>query len=314
MTIRRVLRGIKRRVIFLFLKPIYDWPLEWRAVGAMRAYKRRMGHTFDLQHPVLFTEKRVWYALFYEHPDMTRMYDKYLFKAYIEEKLGPGWTAPLYGMWTSVKDLERDWDTLPDSFMLKSNCSSLSKNMKCILDKNSVNKRKLFRQVRQWLDPLNTGKNDFARAYYDVTPRIIAERILKSRDGHIDGGYLENYKVQCFDGVADHVICYASMWKNGVSAYDPEWNKLPFRYKNRDNVDFEKPPHLAEMLEIATKLSQGFPQIRVDFYEAEDGLYIGALTLYSGFWPEEEDWDREQGDKFILPDTERDVSRHCPLC
>lgn len=305
MNIKKMLGNIKRRVIFLLIKPICDWPLEKRAKGAMRAYARQMGHTFDLSHPVLFTEKRVWYALYYEHPDMTRMYDKYLFKAYIEEKLGPGWTAPLYGMWTSVKDLERDWDTLPDSFMLKSNCSNCSRNMKRILDKNSVNKKKLFRQVRQWLNPVNTCKNDYMRAYYDVTPRIIAEKILKSRDSHTKGGYLENYKVQCFGGVADHIICSSASRKDDVSAYDPEWNKLPFKYKNRCSGDYEKPPHLAEMLDIAAKLSQGFPEMRVDFYEAEDGLYVGELTLYSLFKYESEEWDRKFGEKFILPDTKR---------
>ena len=305
MNIKKMLGKIKRNVISPFIKPICDWPLEKRVAGAMRAYARQMGHTFDLSHPVLFTEKRVWYALYYEHPDMTRMYDKYLFKAYIEEKLGPGYTAPLYGMWTSVKDLERDWDTLPDSFMLKSNCSNCSRNIKRILDKNSVDKRKLFRQVSQWLNPVNTCKNDYMRAYYDVTPRIIAEKILKSRDSHIDGGFLDNYKVQCFGGVADHIICASANRKDDVSAYDPEWNKLPVKYKNRYNGDFEKPPHLAEMLEIATKLSQGFPQIRVDFYEAEDGLYVGELTLYSIFKYESEEWDRRFGEKFILPDTEQ---------
>ena len=284
MNIKKMLGKIKRNVISPFIKPICDWPLEKRVAGAMRAYARQMGHTFDLSHPVLFTEKRVWYALYYEHPDMTRMYDKYLFKAYIEEKLGPGYTAPLYGMWTSVKDLERDWD-------------------KRIRDKNSVNKRKLFRQVSQWLNPVNTCKNDYMRAYYDVTPRIIAEKILKSRDS---SGYLDNYKVQCFGGVADHIICGSASRKDDVSAYDTEWNKLPVKYKNhRYNGDFEKPPHLAEMLDIAAKLSREFPQIRVDFYEAEDGLYVGELMLYSIYKYESEEWDRKFGDKFILPDTER---------
>lgn len=301
LNIRRRLKAARRRVVCTILGPICDWPPKLRAIGAMRAYALRMGHVFDLAHPVLFTEKRTWYALYCEHPDMTRINDKYLFKAYIEEKLGPGWTAPLYGMWTGVQDLERDWDALPNTFMLKSNCCSYGKNMRLILDKSSVDKQKLFRQARQWLDPLNTNRNGYTRSYYDVVPRIIAEKLLKSRDGHSEWGHLVNYKVQCFNGVPDHIICFASIRTHCITAYDLAWNKLPFRFIDRDNVDYERPPHLAQMIEIAAKLSQGFPQIRVDFYEAEDGLYLGEMTLDSAFRYESKEWDRKFGDKFILP-------------
>ena len=48
-----------------------------------------------------------------------------------------------------------------------------------------------------------------------------------------------------------------------------------------------------------------FTDMRVDFYEAEDGLYVGELTLYSLFKYESEEWDRKFGEKFILPDTKR---------
>ena len=59
------------------------------------------------------------------------------------------------------------------------------------------------------------------------------------------------------------------------------------------------------MLDIAAKLSREFPQIRVDFYEAEDGLYVGELMLYSIYKYESEEWDRKFGEKFILPDAKR---------
>ena len=281
-------------------KPVSCWPLPLRVRRAMRDYKQREGHTFDLEHPVLFTEKRVWYGLFFEHPDLTRLYDKYLFKGYIEEKLGPGYTAPLYGMWTSVRDLERDWDSLPDAFCLKSNCSSFGKNLKIIHDKKSVDKKALFREVKTWLDPMNTGINGYLRAYFGITPRIIAEKLLAG-----DNGPLTDYKVLCFDGTPEYIYCitdrFASDMSMSTTFYDLDWNKLPVIRRGRRNEDYEPPVNLRQMVEIAGELSKGFPQIRVDFYESEGRLYIGELTLYAGLQFESEEWDRKFGEKFVLP-------------
>ena len=130
MNIRRILRGIKRRVVYLFQGPSCYWPREKLIAGNMRDYKHWMGRTFDLSHPERFSEKIVWYKLFYERPDLPNILDKYLFKDYIAAKLGPGYTAPLYGMWTDMRSFKRDWDSLPDAFVLKSNCSASSRNLR----------------------------------------------------------------------------------------------------------------------------------------------------------------------------------------
>ncbi len=297
---RLAARKMKRILLRPFQKPVSQWPLEKRVAKAMRDYERREGHTFDLEHPVLFTEKRLWYSLFFEHPDLTRLYDKYLFKGYIEEKLGPGWTAPLYGMWTDMRGFKRDWDSLPDAFCLKSNCSSSGMNLKIIRNKESVDVKALFREVKKWLDPLNTGINGYLRAYFGITPRIIAEKLLVGNNGQ-----LTDYKVLCFDGKPEYIYCitdrFASDRNMSTSFYDLDWNKLPVIRKGRRGEDYDPPPHFRQMLKIAGKLSEGFPQIRADFYEAEGKLYIGELTLYAGLQFESEEWDRKFGEKFILP-------------
>ncbi len=291
---------MKRCALRPFQRPVSRWPIEKRIARAMRFYEQREGHTFDLSHPELFTEKRVWYYLFYEHPDMTRIYDKYLFKGYIEEKLGAGRTAPLYGMWTRLRDLERDWDSLPNAFCIKSNCSSEGYNLKLINDKSHVDKKAFFREVKKWLDPMNTCINSNLKAYAKITPRIIAEELLTD-----DGKQLMDYKILCFNGEPAYVYCVSERFSHDepISAafYDLDWNKLPFARRGRRNIDFARPPHFKQMLEISKKLSYGFPQIRVDFYEADGKLYIGEMTLYSGFLFDSEEWDREFGKKFILP-------------
>ena len=84
--IRKVYNYLKERCgHYLSKRPVSRWPMILRVRQAMRQYNANEGHTFDLSAPKLFTEKIVWYKLFYRHRDMTRIYDKYLFKDYIAE-------------------------------------------------------------------------------------------------------------------------------------------------------------------------------------------------------------------------------------
>ena len=68
------------------LKPVCDWPLEKAIAGDMACYKRHMGYSFDINNPVMFTEKLQWYKYFYHRDDFGQITDKYRFKGYIKEK------------------------------------------------------------------------------------------------------------------------------------------------------------------------------------------------------------------------------------
>lgn len=68
-----------------------------------------------------------------------------------------------------------------------------------------------------------------------------------------------------------------------------------------------KPKNFDRMLEMANKLAEPFPFVRVDFYESADGneIYVGELTFYPGggyesFQPIE--WDYKLGDMLRLPE------------
>ena len=53
-------------------------------------YKEKTGKDLDLKKPVLFTEKLQWMKLYFNQPEMKQCVDKYLFKKYIEDKIGGG--------------------------------------------------------------------------------------------------------------------------------------------------------------------------------------------------------------------------------
>lgn len=298
--LRSALSAVRRRILRPFQVPVSRMPMEKCIAKAMQTYGYWEGRTFDLAHPKLFTEKIVWYKLFYRHPDLLRIHDKYLFKDYILEKLGPGYTAPLYGVWTDMRSFKRDWDGLPDSFCLKSNCSYTSCNIRLIQEKKSVNKRALFREVRRWLNPMNTAINSSVRVYKDVTPRIMAEKLLSG-----EGGQLKDYKIYCFDGrpyivgvISDRFI---SAEGGTFSYYDLAWNLLPVTKLGHTNAQTPKPRQLEEMLRLAARLSQGFPFMRVDLYLSEGRILVGELTPFSGNHFDWQELDREMGKRFILP-------------
>ena len=57
---------------------------------------------------------------------------------------------------------------------------------------------------------------------------------------------------------------------------------------------------------LAEKLSQGIPQVRVDFYDINGKVYFGELTLshWSGMTPfEPEEWDYKFGEWIKLPEN-----------
>ena len=87
-------------------KTMDKWPVEKLIKANQRHYKHRMGYSFDIRKPELFTEKIQWYKFFYERDDFAQIVDKVLFKKYVADKLGPGYTIPIYGAYKDVKSLE----------------------------------------------------------------------------------------------------------------------------------------------------------------------------------------------------------------
>ena len=62
---------------------------------------------------------------------------------------------------------------------------------------------------------------------------------------------------------------------------------------------FAKPLQYEKMVELAEKLSQEIPFVRVDFYEVDGKIYFGELTFYPGSGFEEftpEKWDYKLGE------------------
>lgn len=316
MSIRKFFKSIKKNIemdhpkllIYLLMvqrkriAPVCDWTQEELSKGVMECYKRHMGYAFDINKPVLFTEKLQWYKVFYRRPDMERITDKYLFKLYINERLGEGFTIPVYKSWTDVDTLEKDWDLLPEEFVLKANLQSDGRNIMVVHKKSSIKFKRIKRKLKTWFDVRDTLANSYDCNTYCGTPRILAEEYMANFEDQ-----LFDYKFFCFDGKPFCVyVAQDHFGKEGshISFYDLDWNKMDVKYGNHIVGDAPKPKHYDEMVEIAEKLSVGFPFIRVDFFDTDEKLFVAEMTFNPGggvtkYHPDS--FNKKMGDLFKLP-------------
>lgn len=272
----------------------------------MDKYEKQVGYRMDINAPKTYTEKLQWYKIFYEGDgNLIRVVDKYLFKDYIREKLGEGYTTPLYGVYESIAELKKDWKNLPEEFVLKSTLNSEGKGIKFIHHKSQVDFNSLKEELRNYFKGKYLLSNGFCKAYTGGVPRIIAEQYLENIKDQ-----LFDYKFYCFGGEPFCCCVNTQHFEKGkehtfpITYYDLDWNKIDVQSGIHETEDCACPPHYQEMIEISRKLSVDFPHVRVDFFDTDEKLYLSELTLYSGggyFKYHPESFNEKMGELFELP-------------
>jgi hypothetical protein len=265
-------------------------------------YRLRMGRKLDLDNPKTFTEKLQWLKLNDHNPVYTNMADKMAMRSYVEEKVGPGHTVPIIGVWERFSDI--DFSSLPKQFVLKTTHDSGSYvicrdkeqfdigKAKRILTRSL--RRNYYRTTREW-------------QYKNIIPRIICEQYLD--DGK---ECLTDYKFFCFNGQPRFMYFEEEASKSPTQAIvDMDFHQMPFSMDDRkaDTVP-EKPAQFEQMESIAQKLSEGLPFLRVDMYCIESTIYVGEMTFYhyGGFIPfRPAEWDGRIGEMLDLSAVKREI-------
>ena len=189
----------------------------------------------------------------------------------------------LYGGWDRAEDV--DWDALPNSFVLKTNNGS--GDILVCKDKSKLDVEETVRKYASLLSKSFSDTNGEPH-YAAMKPCLIAEEVLDSSKQQIETDTLIDYKLWCFNGKPHHVwACYnRHQGSVEVAIYDLNWNRhdecsiFSSHYKQAKS-DLPKPVSLETMLTIASKLSEGIPQVRVDLYEVDGKSYFGELTFTS---------------------------------
>ena len=278
----------------------HEWELDHHYERvAKREWKKRFGTELDLDHPRDLNEKIQWLMCRSDTSAWTRLSDKVAVRDYVTEKGLGDLLVPMLGTWKRAADIP--WDTLPEKFVLKCNHDSGSTHI--------VDAQTDRQAVASALDEalkVRYGYRHGEMHYNGIAPCILAETYL-------DGGDTVpvDYKVWCFDGKpycvwACHGRTADSVY---VNVYDLDWNPRPeasvYTGHYRDGgSSLPRPETLPQMLEAAAKLSEGFPEVRVDFYEVRGKLYFGEMTFASlmgrmDFYTD--DFLQELGDQVKLP-------------
>lgn len=209
--------------------------------------------------------------------------DKYKVREYVHEKGLDDTLVTLYGVWERAEDI--DWDSLPDSFVLKTNNGS--GDILVCKDKNKLNIEKTVKKYAALLQETFSNTNGEPH-YAAMKPCLIAEELLDNRLQQIETDSLIDYKIWCFNGIPHCVWACYNRHKDSVevATYDLDWNRhdeycISIPHYKLAKINLPKPVSLSKMLYIASKLSEGIPQVRVDLYEIGGKPYFGEMTFTS---------------------------------
>ena len=260
-----------------------------------RKFKENTGEELDLDNPQTFNMKLQWLKLHDHNPLYTSLVDKYAVKAYVAERIGKEHVIPVVGgPWESADDI--DFDALPEKFVLKCNhdCGSVV----ICTDKAKLNYAEVRRRLTKCLrvNYYNKGRE---WPYKNVKPCIFAEKYMVDESGV----ELKDYKFFCFGGEPKMMFIAGDRMNTDEETkfdfFDMGFNHLPFT-NGHPNADIlpRRPESFDYMKELASRLSVGIPQVRVDFYEVLDNVFFGEMTFYhwGGMMPfDPPEWDYTLG-------------------
>ena len=273
-------------------------------------YRLRMRKKLNLSEPHDYQEKLQWLKLYNRDPKYTHMVDKITAKEYAAKKIGAKYIIPTLGVWEHFDQI--DFNCLPEQFVLKTNHSGGNTGVIVCVDKSKFNKKEAKDKLEKSLKDCSVYALYREWPYKNVKPMIMAEQYM-SDDSVFNKGGLSDYKFTCFNGFADNVMVCTDRASGDTKFYffDRNWNLMPLnvRGKNTDpSFKLPKPDCMDEMFEIAGKLSEGIPFLRVDLYCINNRPYFGETTFFpdSGFDPNIlPETEKYFGDKIILPNKKR---------
>lgn len=287
----RLIRVLGHRGFFNFMPDLLYLKLVYRA---------EMGKRLNLKKPKAFNEKLQWLKLYDRDLKNSQYVDKYEVRNYIAKTIGDKYLIPLINVYDDVDQI--NWESLPDSFVLKCTHGS-SSNIIC-KDKNKLDINSAKKMLEKWM---KKSWHSFGREweYKNIKPRIICEEFMvdeKEKE-------LIDYKLMSFNGEVKCVfLCLNRDSDKGlnINIYNKEWELMPFERDGAPNTKeiVAKPENLELMIELAEKISKEFPFMRVDFYEINNRVYFGEMTFYpasgfKGFTPES--YDEVLGNWLTLP-------------
>ncbi|MBP1626285.1 MAG: hypothetical protein H6Q00_760 [Holophagaceae bacterium] len=228
----------------------------------------------------------------------TETSDKELVKVYIRDTVGEDYNVPTLGI---CKNLEA--------------VQAFDFPERCVIKPTHMSGEVILRLNGEPLD-LERIKGWFRSNFYDrwreqnyrdLEPKVIVEPLLFDR---VD---VDDLKVFCFRGEPKVIqVDMDRRTRHLRSLYSTEWELLPYTIAHPVARKVDPPANLSEMLSLATRLSEPFPFVRIDFYNDGKRIYVGEIThchanASESFIPASGEWEfarRVFGkDGFCVPES-----------
>jgi len=277
MLLQKIAKYIKNPwLIFLYLgyKGLLNWLPD--AVCLKIMFRAKLGYSLDLKNPKTFNEKLQWLKLYGNLEKYTDLVDKYEVRKYIAKIIGEEYLIPLIGVYDRVEDI--DFSKLPEQFVLK--CNHDYNSVVICKDRNNFDIEKAKKKLKKCMKR-NFYYRNREPQYKNIKPKIICEKYMVDESGT----ELKDYKIFCFNGEPKIIQVHFDRFTNHKrNSYDTEWNYLPVSigYPSYPNMVIDKPNNLQEMLDLAKKMSENIPHVRVDLYSIHNKIYFGEYTFIHG--------------------------------
>ncbi|WP_432694727.1 ATP-grasp fold amidoligase family protein [Enterococcus faecium] len=254
-------------------------------------YKKYYEASLDLIKPQKLSEK-IQYLKLLRYPYDEKVVlaaDKYTLHEYLGEKGLLEYAVPFYKVYDNAEQI--NFNQLPEQFVIKkTNASGMNLIVK---DKDKVDTKEVKSIVKGWMKK-DFGSQTAEYHYSAATPRIICEPFLNLGDEFrlfMVGGNLAFIQVIKWDWTLDEDG--KKNVENDLIKGHKKHYRLHFDSKGNllwsddgvSDLTFTPPIYWSDLKEIAKKISNDFPVVRIDFNDVDGQPKITELTFTpaSGF-------------------------------
>ena len=271
-----------------------------------KRFHEDQGYWPNIENPRTLQEKVHWRKLVEDMSEAVRLADKVAVRDYVRDVVGEGYLVEALAV--AVDADEVNFDSLPDSFILKVNHAS-AKNL-AVEDRSRLDLASV-RPYANSLLRLKYGRRTGEHWYNAIQPKLLVERLLIDQEYgipldfrfHVFHGKTEFIQVVSCRRFSRELLGPLSL-PAGCSfvdgrmarhtAYTLDWQIAPYQERN-SMPPFPalhgKPARADEMLAVAEQLAGDWGYVRVDLYCVDDRrIYFGELTFahnagFFGFVP-----------------------------
>jgi hypothetical protein len=242
-----------------------------------RRHRQEVGHWPNPLRPRSFNDHVLRTLILRRDPLHARVSDKLALRAVVRERMGEDLCVPLLGAWDDAAALARDWDGLPEAFILKPNHASGWLHV--VRDRAAADRHWVVAQARWWLE---NSFYDRSRewVYRRIRPQVLAEPLLPAPPGE---DAPRDYRCFTFGGrVAMLRVLGARAGRVLALNCDRDGRPLPVRLNDlpQDPAPPPSPEARQALVAVAERLAAGTAFLRVDLYLDRGRVLVGELTPF----------------------------------